>query len=68
MKPESIALCDVLLERHQRLCVIADRRFDQCLISYGELCNEARLPYLVRSVGQFLFELRSGVPRIVFLR
>lgn len=57
MKAESIALANALLERHRERCVTGSETPDSCTISYGELCNEAGVPHIVRPVGVFLQEV-----------
>src|SRR5437867_4561554 len=60
LSPEAVALTNVLLEHHARVCRRPGgppRDVDSCLIVYGSLCDRAGLPYLTRSVGNFLQEV-----------
>lgn len=57
MSAEAVALAQVLLDHHRRVCRRAGgppANVDQCLLPYGELCQRAALPYLTRTVGYFL--------------
>jgi hypothetical protein len=60
MRPESIALANVLLKHHKRVCRGENGVFPSpklCVIPYGTLCDIAGVPFLTRSVGQFLQEV-----------
>lgn len=57
MKAESIALCNSLLDRHRERCIIGNEQRADCTITYGELCREAGVEHIVRSVGRFLQEV-----------
>ena len=57
MKPESIALCNSLLEVHRERCVTGEEDYRDCVIPYGELCDRAGIPHILRIVGHFLIEI-----------
>ena len=58
LNAEATAFADVLLDQHHRACLhpegsVSPRR-DDCLITYKALCERAKLPFLLRSLGPFL--------------
>jgi len=57
MRPESIALCNELLQQHQRVCITGNELTGECIIAYGELCRNAGVSHILRSIGQFLLEV-----------
>lgn len=60
MQPESRALLSALLAHHRQVCLPPGTRvFDisQRVISYGQLCQAAQVPWLVRNVGRYLLEI-----------
>lgn len=60
MKGESKALLRALLAHHQMVCRPPGTRITDVntrVISYGQLCTAAGVPWLVRSVGPFLLEI-----------
>jgi hypothetical protein len=56
MTPEATAFANALLDRHQHVCLNSSKR-DDCVISYKELSERAKLPFLTRSAGPFLAEI-----------
>ena len=56
MSPEAEALAQALLDQHKDVCRQpgAPSSVDSCLVTYGELCSRARVPYLTHKVGHFL--------------
>ena len=60
MRPESIALGQVLLDHHRHNCIRPDGSLpprDACLITYGVLCSQAGVPHLTQKPGLFLSEI-----------
>lgn len=61
MKPESKALCQVLLDHHALTTKLhpptSNLIVANYLIRYGDLCNRAGVPHLTRIVGRFLIEI-----------
>jgi hypothetical protein len=61
MSPEAIALADVLLDQHRRACLHPEDSVSPnraaCLITYKTLCERAKLPFLLRSLGPFLAQI-----------
>lgn len=61
MRPEARALGNALLSQHRETTTRhppgARVRPDRYTIRYGVLCERARVPHLVRSVGPFLVEV-----------
>lgn len=60
MTPIARALTYALLEHHRDVCVPHTFRppiIDQCLITYGDLCERAGQSGIARSVGRFLQEV-----------
>jgi hypothetical protein len=50
----------VLLDHHRHRCVRADGSIparNDCLITYGDLCSQARVPHFTRCPGPFLLEI-----------
>jgi hypothetical protein len=58
LSPEAAALCQVLLN-HQRAMVGAEHRlpFQDCLITYRDLCDEAEVPMLTDCINGSLWEI-----------
>jgi hypothetical protein len=58
LSPEAVLVCQVLLN-HQRSIVRLKRRppFQQCLITYGEVCEAAGLPLLTEAISICLWEI-----------
>jgi len=58
LSPEAAAICQVLL-KHQRAMVALRRRppFQDCLLTYRDLCDEAGLPFLFEAVNGCLWEI-----------
>jgi hypothetical protein len=53
-------LANALLDHHRAVCVPHTSRppiVDRCVITYGDLCSQANVPGLERSVGHFLQEV-----------
>ena len=61
MKPESIAMGQVLLDHHRdHCCIRADGTLPPrkcCLITYKDLCSQAKVPDLTQKPGLFLSEV-----------
>ena len=55
MTPMAKSLTDELLNHHRLVCV-EGRSIDSCVITYGDLCERAGVPQIVRSVGGYLQE------------
>jgi hypothetical protein len=55
MRPESIAMANILLRHHKR--IQGGKDFDACLIPYGQLCEQAQVPFLTHNPGPFLAEV-----------
>jgi hypothetical protein len=58
LSEEALAICQVLLD-HQRALLGSPKRppFQQCLLTYGDICEAARLPLLTQSVNRCLWEI-----------
>lgn len=58
LSPEAAALCQALLN-HQRAIVGATKRppFQECLMTYRELCDAAGVPLLTQSISGCLWEI-----------
>ena len=59
MRPEAVAMANVLLKHHRRVCQKPGATapiLNSCLITYGKLCDEAGGPYLTHYPGPFLGE------------
>jgi len=57
MNETAILLANALLEHHRTVCLPHTFRppiIDRCLITYGDLCQQAGTPGLERSIGHFL--------------
>src|SRR5690349_19353872 len=54
MKPESIALCNTLLEHHRTVCITGNEPYQRCVIGYLALCTNAGVPHIYRQPGIFL--------------
>lgn len=60
MRPESRAMAQVLLDHHREVCVRPDATvpdFRSCVITYGDLCRRAGVPFLTQNPGLFLAEI-----------
>jgi hypothetical protein len=58
LSPEATALCQVLLNHQRAILSAANRpRFQDCLITYRELCDAAGLPLLTESINGCLWEI-----------
>lgn len=60
MRPESIALLQALLDHHSRACAPVNGRFprrEDCVIAFGDLCDDAGTRHILRSIGMFLLEI-----------
>ena len=70
MSPISIAISNELLAHHRFVCQLRNDVFpprDECVITYGELCERAGVLELTRYVGRHLQEVaewcvRNGYP------
>ena len=58
LSPEATAICQVLLD-HQRAILGAAKRppFQQCLLTYSDVCAAAGLPLLTESINGCLWEI-----------
>jgi hypothetical protein len=58
LSEEAAAICQVLIN-HQRAILRSTNRppFDECLLSYGEVCEYAGLPLLIEPVSGCLWEI-----------
>jgi hypothetical protein len=58
LSPEAAAICQVLLN-HQRALAAAEKRppFNECLITYRDLCDEAGVPMLIEAINGCLWEI-----------
>jgi len=56
MTSEAKAIGNALLDHHRIHCR-PGKTINSCIISYGNLCNQAGLPSLTRVVGNFLIEI-----------
>ena len=68
MTPMAKSLTEELLNHHRLVCS-EDRSIDSCVITYGDLCERAGVPQIVRSVGRYLQETaewcdENGLPPI----
>jgi hypothetical protein len=62
MRLESRALLAVLLEHHRFRVYRQDGTvpsWDECRITYGDLCSQAGVPHLTRNPGVFLAEVAA---------
>ena len=60
MSPEAIALANVLLDHHNRVCRGSKGTsvtVDSSVVTYGALCEMAGVKFLARSTGPFLQEV-----------
>jgi hypothetical protein len=57
MSPEARKLGQALLDHHRSVCRSKIPNLEFCLISYGELCEQAGLSNLKSNVGNFLREV-----------
>ena len=60
MSPVAQAICKALLEHHATVCRSHRPRppiVDQCVITYGVLCDRAGYPQVTQSVGRYLQEV-----------
>jgi len=58
LSEEASALCQVLLNHQRAIVSAANRpRFQECLITYRDLCDEAGLPLLTESINGCLWEI-----------
>lgn len=63
MKPQSIALCNALLEHHRLACPTGREPFRSCTIGYREICETAGVSQIHRHPGPFLFEIAQWCER-----
>jgi hypothetical protein len=66
MSPVARAICQALLDHHRLVCRSeggSAGSIDSCLITYGDLCNRAGVPAVVRRVGHFLQEVAEWCDR-----
>jgi hypothetical protein len=60
MTPIAVMLANALLDHHRTFCVPHTSRLpiiDRCVITYGDLCQQAGVPGLEHGVGRFLQEV-----------
>ena len=58
LSEEAVAICQVLLNHQRSILRLKERPpFQQCLLSYGDVCEGAGLPLLVQSVNNCLWEI-----------
>lgn len=60
MNPITRAMTQVLLDHHREVChrpdgTVPDHK--DCVITYGDLCQRAGVPFLTQNPGQFLCEI-----------
>ena len=58
MKTATRAICNALLEHHRAVCLPPDGPLppEQCVITYGQICDVARIP-MTQAVNTFMHEI-----------
>ena len=61
MRPEAIAMANVLLRHHKSIYEPIAKQVDinSCVMAYGKMCDLAGVPWLMRNPGGFLEEIAS---------
>jgi hypothetical protein len=60
MSPEAQKLAQALLDHHKKVCRLQSKAssiIDSCLITYGDLCEQAGVSHLKPNIGKFLREI-----------